>query len=264
VTDEPAHHHPVSASPRAGGLRWLGHSTVLVELDGVRLLTDPVLSSRVGPIVRIGAPAPAALDIGEVDGVLLSHLHADHADLRTLRAVPRSGPIVAPAGAGAWLRTRGLSPVNEVTAGDEVGVGSLTVTAVPAEHDGRRWPLGPAPSPIGFLLRGSRSIYFAGDTDLFDGMRALRGSVDVALLPVWGWGRDVGAGHLDPQRAATAVALLQPTVVIPIHWGTFALPRVIRPATDPARPARAFARLVASGSPGVEVRVLAPGGATGL
>ena len=262
MTDEPT--HPTPASPPVGGLSWLGHSTVLVELDGVRLLTDPVLSSRVGPIVRVGPPAPAAADLGIVDCVLLSHLHADHADLRTLRAVRRSGPIIAPAAAGTWLTNRGVSPVSEVTAGDEVAVGPVAVVAVPAEHDGRRWPLGPAPAPIGFLLRGSRSVYFAGDTDVCDGMRELRGSVDVALLPVWGWGRGVGAGHLDPDRAATAVALLEPAVVIPIHWGTFALPRIVRPATDLIRPAREFARLVASRSPGVEVDLLAPGGSIEL
>jgi len=236
---------------------------VLVELDGVRLLTDPVLSGRLGPIVRVADSVPAA-DLGVVDGVLLSHLHADHADLPTLRAVRRSGPIVAPVSAGAWLRARGLGPVSELAPGDEIGVGPVTVRAVPAAHDGRRWPLGPAPAPIGFLLRGSRSVYFAGDTDLFDGMRELRGSVDVALLPVWGWGRGVGAGHLDPQRAAAAVALLEPTVAIPIHWGTFALPKLVRPAADLAWPAREFARLVASRSPGVQVKVLAPSGATGL
>ena len=251
------------ASPRVGAVVWFGHSTVLVELDGVRLLTDPVLSARIGPIVRIAAPVRAE-DLGVVDCVLLSHLHADHTDVATLRAVRRSGPIIAPVSARGWLEARGLGPVTEVAADDEVGVGAVTVRAVPAVHDGRRWPLGPAPPPVGFLIRGSRSVYFAGDTDVFDGMAELRGSVDVALLPVWGWGRGVGAGHLDPQRAAAVVALIEPAIVIPIHWGTFALPKVIRPTTDPASPAHEFARLVTSQSPQVEVRLLAPGGATEL
>ncbi len=254
---------PAPASPRVSGLVWLGHSTVLVELDGVRLLTDPVLSARIGPIVRI-APPMRAEDVGVVDCVLLSHLHADHTDVATLGAVRRSGPIIAPASARGWLQARGLHPVTEVAVNDEVGVGAVTVRAVAAVHDGRRWPLGPAPAPVGFLIRGSRSVYFAGDTDLFDEMAELRGSVDVALLPVWGWGRGVGAGHLDPQRAAAVVALVEPAIVIPIHWGTFALPKVVRPRSDPASPAREFARLVASQEPGVEVRVLAPGEATEL
>ncbi len=267
MSDEASQTPAVPASPLLGGgiggLVWLGHSTVLIELDGVRLLTDPVLSDRIGPIVRIAAPARAE-DVGVVDCVLLSHLHADHADPATLRTVRRSGPIIAPAPARRWLQVRGLNPVTEVSANDEVVVGAVTVRAVPAVHDGRRWPLGPAPTPVGYLVRGSRSVYFAGDTDLFDDMAELRGLVDVALLPVWGWGRGVGAGHLDPRRAAEVVAIVEPAVVIPIHWGTFALPKVVRPATDPASPAREFARLVASQESGVEVRLLAPGEATEL
>jgi L-ascorbate metabolism protein UlaG (beta-lactamase superfamily) len=263
VSDEASRRLTPPASPLLDGILWVGHSTVLVELDGVRLLTDPVLSARIGPIVRIAAPVRAE-DLGVVDCVLLSHLHADHADLATLRAVRRTGPIIAPTSAGSWLQARGLNPVIELSANDEVAIGDVTVRAVPAVHDGRRWPLGPAPAPVGFLIRGSRSVYFAGDTDVFDGMAELRGSVDLALLPVWGWGRGVGSGHLDPVRAAEVVALVAPAVVIPIHWGTFALPKVVRPATDPASPAREFARLVAAQESGVEVRLLAPGGTTKL
>lgn len=267
MSDEASQTPAVPASPLLGGgiggLVWLGHSTVLIELDGVRLLTDPVLTDRIGPIVRIAAPVRAGA-VGVVDCVLLSHLHADHTDPATLRLVSRSGPIIAPASARSWLQTRGLNPVIEVSANDEVGVGAVTVRATPAVHEGRRWPLGPAPAPVGFLIRGSRSVYFAGDTDLFDEMAELRGSVDVALLPVWGWGRGVGPGHLDPRRAAEVVALIEPAVVIPIHWGTFALPKLVRPATDPAAPALEFSRLVATQTPGVEVRLLAPGGATEL
>jgi len=256
--------HPSSHAPsRNGGLVWLGHASVLVELDGVRILTDPVLRPRIGPLVRIAAPARPG-DVGIVDCVLLSHLHADHADLRSLRAVRRSGPILAPRSARRWLMGRGLGPVTEAAVGVEVGVGPVTVMAVPAVHDGRRWPRGPAPTPIGFMIRGSRSVYFAGDTDLFDEMADLRGSVDVALIPIWGWGPGVGPGHLDPERAAAAVALIQPAVVIPIHWGTFALPRVVRRWAHPADPANEFARLVAQTSPGVEVRLLSPGEATEL
>lgn len=236
---------------------------MLIELDGVRILTDPVLRPRIGPLVRIAAPARPR-DVGVVDCVLLSHLHADHADLRSLRAVRRSGPILAPQSARRWLMGRGLGPVIEAAIGVEVAVGPVTVTAVPAVHEGRRWPRGPAPAPIGFLIRGSRSVYFAGDTDLFDGMADLRGSVDVALIPIWGWGRGVGAGHLDPERAAAAVALVEPAMVVPIHWGTFALPKVVRPRAHPTSPARHFAQLVARGSPGVEVRVLSPGEAIEL
>jgi L-ascorbate metabolism protein UlaG (beta-lactamase superfamily) len=236
-------------------ITWLGHATVLIELDGVRLLTDPVLGRRVGPLVRVsGAPVEPS-SLGRIDSVLLSHLHADHADLGSLRRL--GAPVIGPRGAGDWLRGAGLSDVRELSAGDEASVGEMRVTATPALHDDRRRPLGRHASPVGFVARGSLGVYFAGDTDLFDGMGSLRGAVDVALLPVWGWGPSVGEGHLDPSRAAQAAALIRPKLAIPIHWGTFALPWARDGDTD--RHAREFAERVSEVAPGVEVRVLVPG-----
>jgi L-ascorbate metabolism protein UlaG (beta-lactamase superfamily) len=229
---------------------------VLLEIDGVRVLTDPVLRGRVGPLVRIAAPADAP---GRVDVVALSHLHADHADMPTLRGLERSGPLLAPRPAAAWLRRAGLTDVHELEAGEELSIGGVTFVATPAVHDRRRRPLGPAADPVGYVVRGSRSAYFAGDTDLFASMADLGESLDLALLPVWGWGPDAGEGHLDPERAAQAVAMLRPRIAVPIHWGTFALPWAARRARDPAWPARRFAELVGERAPSVEVRVLAPG-----
>jgi L-ascorbate metabolism protein UlaG (beta-lactamase superfamily) len=234
---------------------WLGHATVLIELDGTRLLTDPVLGRRVGPLVRVSGEAVEATALAPIDSVLLSHLHADHADLGSLRRL--RAPVIGPSGAGEWLRGAGIEDVREVSAGAEVSVGDVHVIATPAVHDDRRRPLGRHAEPVGFVVRGSLGIYFAGDTDLFEGMGELRGTVDVALLPVWGWGPSVGEGHLDPRRAAQAVALIGPKLAIPIHWGTFALPWARDGGSD--RPAREFADLVAEAAPGVEVRVLLPG-----
>jgi L-ascorbate metabolism protein UlaG (beta-lactamase superfamily) len=226
---------------------------VLIELDGVRLLTDPVLSHRIGPLVRI-APDVDADTVGRLDGVLLSHLHADHAHLATLRRFDRTVPVIAPRGAAGWLRGSRVEPVRELAVGAGDNVGPVRVTATPAAHDAKRRPLGPAADPIGFVARGSRSVYFAGDTDLFPEMVELRGTIDVALLPVWGWGTKLGPGHLDPERAAQAASLIHPGVAIPIHWGTFTPAWLGRPA-DPERPARLFAELAAARAPGVEVRV---------
>jgi len=149
--------------------------------------------------------------------------------------------------------------VREMRVGDETRVGELRVTATPATHDGRRRPFGPKAEPVGYLIRGSSSVYFAGDTDIFPAMSMLRGSVDVALLPVWGWGRSVGPGHLDPERAVEALVQIAPTAAIPIHWGTFALVRPARRPVDPGRAAREFAELAKRYAPGVDVRVLSPG-----
>src|SRR4051794_23242794 len=238
--------------PHVIEIGWLGHATVLVALDGVRLLTDPVLGGWTGPLRRTAAPVDVAALAG-LDAVLLSHLHADHADVRSLRRVARDLPVLAPRGAAPWLRGRGLNDVRELGPGDSERVGDVVVTAVPAEHDGRRRPWGgPVAPAIGFRIDGSGSVYFAGDTDFFDAMRELEGAVDVALLPVAGWGPKLGPGHLDPQRAAEAAAIIRPRYAIPIHWGTLAMPG--RGPSDPAAPARTFARLVAARAPHVEVR----------
>jgi L-ascorbate metabolism protein UlaG (beta-lactamase superfamily) len=230
---------------------------VLIALDGVRLLTDPVLRDRVGPLVRVAGAVPAD-GLGPLDGVLLSHLHADHADLPSLRRVA-AATVIAPLLAGAWLRRRGVQAVRELRPGETISLGTVRVTATPATHDRRRRPFGPAADPIGYLVTGSRSVYFAGDTDLYPAMAELRGSVDVALLPIWGWGPSVGAGHLDPARAAEAVAMIAPAVAIPIHWGTFAPRWSVPRASDLGRPAAEFVALTERLAPSVEVRVLAPG-----
>jgi L-ascorbate metabolism protein UlaG (beta-lactamase superfamily) len=244
-------------------VRWLGHATALIELDGIRLLTDPVLRPRVGPLVRIAAPVGETAT-GPVDCVLLSHLHADHVDLPSLRSIGESVPVIAPHPAAAWLRRAGLSAVQELRPDQEVSVRGLRIAATPARHDRRRGPWGPAAEPIGYVIGGTRSAYFPGDTDLFAAMASLRGAIDLALLPVWGWGRRLGEGHLDPERAARAAALIAPRVAIPIHWGTFALGRPLPRPPDPNWPARRFAALAADYAPGVAVRVLAPGERTEL
>jgi L-ascorbate metabolism protein UlaG (beta-lactamase superfamily) len=240
---------------------WAGHATALIELDGTRLLTDPLLRDRVGPLVRIGSPVAADLR-SAIDAVLISHLHADHAHVRSLRRLPRWTPILAPPGARRWLARHGLPHVEELRVGAHADVGGVRIWAAPAVHDGRRWPLGPSAEAVGFVARGSQSCYFAGDTALHPDMGAFATGIDLALLPVWGWGPSLGPGHLDPVTAAEAARLISPRVVVPIHWGTFALAWHAPRLADPQAPARRFAQLVQERAPAVEVRLLAPGGRT--
>ena len=238
------------------GITFVGHSTTLIEMDGVRLLTDPVLTERIGYIHRI-VPAPPRCPT--VDAVLISHAHHDHLDLRSLRRVPRGVPVIAPRGSAHVVRRWTSHDVTEVTAGTSVRVGGVDVVAAPAAHDGRRLPVGPKLPAVGYVVQGTARVAFFGDTDVFDGMRDLARGLDVALLPVWGWGPRVGPGHMDPERAARAAALLAPRIAVPIHWGTLAGPRVWWRA-DPGMPARRFGELVARHAPGVIARILEPGG----
>jgi L-ascorbate metabolism protein UlaG (beta-lactamase superfamily) len=244
---------------RRARITWLGHSTVLVELDGTRLLTDPVLRDRVTHLRRT-KPADAGM-LYALDGVLVFHLHYDHLDYPSLERLGRSVPVVVPRGAGRLLRRRRFEQVVEVETGEEVRLGDLVVRATHADHEGGRGFLGTEVAALGYLIRGSHQIYFAGDTDLFEGMATLAPRLDLVLLPIWGWGPSLGPGHLDPRRAAEALRLLQPLLAVPIHWGTYAPLGFGRLQTAMLTdPVTEFRRHAAELAPEVEVRVLDLGG----
>jgi L-ascorbate metabolism protein UlaG (beta-lactamase superfamily) len=244
-------------------IEYVGHATVFVDLDGVRLLTDPLLRNRVAHLRR--SSSVSARTRRGVDAVLVSHGHYDHLDLPSLEKLGKKLPVVVPRGLGGLLRKRRFESVIEVEEGERLAIGDLEILAVPAEHDGSRSPLGAKAEPIGYVVKGSKSIYFAGDTDLFDDMAEL-GPVDLGLIPIWGWGPGLGGGHLDPERAAQAVALVRPTVVVPIHWGTY-FPIHLGLAGKPAfvdLPPATFAAALAEHAPEVDLRVLAVGEGTDL
>jgi L-ascorbate metabolism protein UlaG (beta-lactamase superfamily) len=251
------------AGTSADRIVFLGHASVLIELDGVRLLTDPLLRERVAHLRRQGPPLDRSL-IADIDAVLISHLHHDHLDLASLRLLGRDLPLLVPAGSAAWLRRRGFTTVRELRAGELASVGTLAVGAVEARHGGRRLG-GPRAESLGYIVRNGHAIYFAGDTELFDEMATLRGALDVALLPIAGWARTLGPGHMDPLQAARAVSLLGPRLAIPIHWGTLR-PISLTGRGDPKLhdPARLFSEHVSRIAPDVEVRILMPGEAAAL
>jgi L-ascorbate metabolism protein UlaG (beta-lactamase superfamily) len=235
-------------------IAYIGHATTLVALDGTSFLTDPLLRRWVAHLRRLHPVSRPE----HVDAVLLSHLHADHLDFLSLAKLPWSVPIVAPAGGGGFVRRKSSRKVVELAVGETTVVGGVTVRAVPADHDPRRHPLARRVQPLGFVLEGSRKVYFAGDTDLFPEMADLA-PVDVALVPVWGWGSKLPPGHLTPEAAAEAVRLVRPRVAIPIHWGTY---RAIGTKSAGTEPPERFQREVARLAPDVDVRILSPGEST--
>jgi L-ascorbate metabolism protein UlaG (beta-lactamase superfamily) len=247
-------------------LRYVGHATVLVELDGVRLLTDPLLRRRVAHLRRTTRVDMAPLR--DLSAVLVSHAHHDHLDLPSLELLGRELPVIVPRGLAPLLRKRRFEHVVEVGEGEELAIGGLTVRATHADHSGSRTFSGVvAAQPVGYAILGSRRIYFAGDTDLFDEMDGLVDGLDVALIPIWGWGPSLGRGkHLDPKGAAEAIRRLRPRIAVPIHWGTYR-PIHLGVFDEPAFlrwPAEVFERATATAAPAVEVRVLKPGEATEL
>jgi L-ascorbate metabolism protein UlaG (beta-lactamase superfamily) len=241
-------------------LTFLGHSTVLIELGGLRILTDPVLFDRIGLLRRVPNSIDADLH-ARIDVVLLSHLHLDHFDLPSLRLLGPQVRLVVPQGAARLLRGSGFGRVDELAPGERLAIGDLTLTATPAAHGGFRPPWGPRAEAVGYLLEADGTkLYFAGDTDLFAGMADLAPGLDVALLPVWGWGPRLGYGHLDPRGAAEALQLLRPRFAVPIHWGTlwpFGFGRV-RPGRL-AEPPLEFAAHALQLHPEAQVLVTAPG-----
>lgn len=255
-------------------IRYLGHASTVVEAGGYRVLTDPVLRDRLVHLNRVaaaGADVVALADPARVDAVVISHLHHDHADLPSLRLLPRGIPLIVPLGADGFLARLGFTQVQPLAVGATwtlpaaIGrAGPLRITATPAVHHGHRVPFGPRAESVGYLVEsGGASVYFAGDTDLFASMDQVHPRLDVALLPVWGWGPNLGPGHMDPARAAEAAALLRPRAAIPIHWGTFfpvglrRLGRRYRALLE--EPPRAFAAEAARTAPECRVVIARPG-----
>jgi L-ascorbate metabolism protein UlaG (beta-lactamase superfamily) len=244
-----------SAEP---GVTFFGHAMARIELPGGSVVTDPVLRRRVAFLEWV-APQPSLAALDSLDAVLVSHLHHDHCDLPSLRQLGRDRLLVVPAGTGTFFLRRGFTDVAELRPGDSLAVGGLTVTATPAAHDGRRRPAGPPTSrALGYLVEGGGlTVYFAGDTAAFPRMADLCQELTVALLPVAGWGRTMGPGHLDPWSAAQALTMLRPEVAVPIHWGAFrpVWQRDAPQVTD--RPAVSFAKAVmASRAPSAVVALL--------
>ena len=244
---------------------WLGHATVVLDVAGRRLVTDPLLRPHNGVLRRRG-PAPAVRAWAGADAVLLSHLHHDHAELGSLRRLAGVPVLTGPSNA-RWLRGKGLHGVGLDTGLDagwyDVG-DDVRVRLVDADHRTRRMPHRPNGTHGHLVQTPHGSIWFAGDTGLFPEMSLLpelAGStvIDLALVPIGGWGPRLPEGHLGPDEAATACAMARVRCVVPVHWGTLHFPAMHRFGGWMDDPAPAFEEALRRTSPGCRVLTLHPG-----
>lgn len=200
---------------------WWGHATTTIEVAGIRILTDPVLTRRLGHLSRIRGGTPD-VRARNADVVVVSHLHSDHLHAPSLRLVSPSAQLIGPHGARRVLGAAGAH-VREVEPGDAIELNDLTVRVVPAEHDRRRHGRSRIEGrAVGYLIeRDGLRIWFAGDTALFDEMAAFA-PVDVAVVPIGGWGPSLEPSeHMGPEHAAEAARLTRARYVVPMHYATF-------------------------------------------
>jgi L-ascorbate metabolism protein UlaG (beta-lactamase superfamily) len=228
------------AKTPASGLRatWLGHSTVLIEIDGLRVLTDPVWGPRASPSRLAGPkrfqPVPIALRaMPTVDLVIVSHDHYDHLDYPTIRELAkRDMPFVTSLGVGAHLEAWGVNPerITELDWWESYALpnSGLSVTAAPSQHfSGRGLKDRNATLWSSMAIRSHRhAVFFSGDTGLTTEYRSIRerlGPFDLVMLEVGAYHPAWGDIHLGPQNALKALALVGGGAFLPVHWGTFSL-----------------------------------------
>jgi L-ascorbate metabolism protein UlaG (beta-lactamase superfamily) len=215
---------------------WLGHSSVLLKVDGYTILTDPILSERcgvgVGPVTvglkRLIEPAISCEQLPHIDLILLSHAHFDHFDRRTLRSLwNRSTTVVTAMQTSSLLRVRRYQSVNELGWGEKVRLGPVTVRAFAVNHWGARLRTDTYRGYNGYLIEtGKRRVIFGGDTAQTDSFRALRNSrqVDLAIMPIGAYNPWIHV-HCNPEQAWKMAHDARAEFVLPIHHQTFQLSR---------------------------------------
>lgn len=219
------------APPQGIALTWVGHSTVLLQLDGKNYLTDPVWSKRIANVVkRKTAPGIPMSALPRIDAVLQSHDHYDHLDSGTWSKLPKDTPIYCTTGVGAWFRKRKFSDITERSWWESARRGDHDITCVPAQHFSGRGLFDRDRTLWGaWVVRGPHSsAYFAGDSGYCSAFKEVGEAfpgLDVTLMPIGAYEPRwfMAPVHVDPPQAGQAFLDCGARTMLPIHWGTFRL-----------------------------------------
>ena len=223
-------------SKRENAAVFIGHSTVLVRLDEQNFLTDPFYLKRLFILKRHKPPGVSLLDLPPLNFILISHGHLDHMDLKTLNLFPRNLPVVLPDKLQGYLNNLGFRDVRPLSWGERTWIGSLGISALPVKHFPGRSLCETQSIPQSYLVQGTRTIYFGGDSGLTREFRQIgtNYSIDLAFLPI-GHYRPASfrSVHMSPEDALEAMEMLRAKRMVPIHWGAFRLS--LEPVEEPAR-----------------------------
>jgi len=237
---------------------YLGHSSALITMNDVNILIDPNFSRHIFFIIWRRNKIPMKIrELPHLDLILISHGHYDHLDRATVRRLPKDTPVVVPFGLKRALQWMGMKNVITLGKWKRHYVGDVTITSVPAEHFMGRPPLFPITGYQGYVIEGDATVYFAGDTGMFEGFSqiGLRWDIDVALLPIGAYSPpSFRRHHMSPEDALEAGRMLRAKSIVPIHWGAFKL------SLEPMRePLPRLKRVAIESNHSSMLRMLSPG-----
>lgn len=216
----------IDSDQNSNRIVYIGHATVLIQLDNLNIITDPMFSEHIGYFARRYVESGIKFEnLPPIDAILISHEHPDHLDKPSLKRFPKETVVIVSKGLGERIRKMGFKDVREMSWWQITKIKEVTITATPAKHIFSK--------SSSYVIEGSRNIFFIGDTGLFDGFKEVgkRFKIDMALLPIGDYhprlwfiprfSKMTRDRHMAPDDIPDAIEMLQTKMVIPIHWGTF-------------------------------------------
>lgn len=258
-----AFHETRKAKPLAVDLNSLGnriiligHSTVLIQMDGFNIITDPIFSNRILRFAkRYVEPSISFEKLPKIDAIVISHEHYDHFDKATPKKFDKDIPIVVSKGLKNKAEHLGFKDIREIGWWESTKINSVKITAVPVKHH--------LSHPSSFVIKGAKTVYFAGDTGMNGYFEEIgqKFDIDVALLPIGAYkarlappGFDLRRVHMNPEDAVIAQEQLKAKVVVPIHWGVFKI--TAEPIEEPRQK---MEEIIKQQNLGSKIKILEPG-----